>query len=180
MHTWHGIDTSDHGEGMSQDHFSDLKSIKVAALERRRRQLEEGQQVERKFIETVRELRDSVLASGLSGGTRFRIAQSAGLRAVADPSVLTLVVLPQAVATGSAARRSEWWDLVIGRDIPPAIARFDVDQPIPREEYEQIQCSIEEVVGLSAVMENRRHFGLNPQVMMTNLQRAIMRYRMSS
>ena len=163
---------------MDQDSSSDFKKIRLAALERQRRQLEEEQRVELQFVALVRELRESVLADSLSRGVRFTVAGPATSQAAGEPSDLTLVVLPRAVATGSAARQSEWWDLVIGKHIPPAIVRFPVSQPIPREEYEQIRRSTEEVVGLTEVMANRRHFGLKPQVMVDNLRRAIMLYQL--
>lgn len=152
----------------------------AATLRRRRAELEQQhhaeQRVTQRFVHMVLELRDELSRSGFARATPYRVQ---GDSEIGPALELNLIVLSRAVATGTPWRRSEWWDLVIGEHLRPAIVHLESDHNFPRDDYKLIRSSQEEIVGLSEVMANRRQFGLDPQVMIVNLQREIMRYRVA-
>ena len=149
-------------------------------LHRRRAEVQQRRNAEplatSRFVKMLVEFCDELSRIGFAVGTRYQVQGDGG---IGPSGELSLVVLDRAVATGTPWRQSEWWDVVIGERLHPAIMHFGSDPNGPSHYIELLQSSPEEVVGLSDVMANRQQFNLDPQVMIINLQRALTRFRLA-
>lgn len=150
------------------------EAIRAAGEAARRQKPSLGIDPEREFIRMVMAFRSEMLADGLSQGCQAKFVGQA------TKPLPTLVIVPGAAVasmrTGEGTRRHRW-SLVVGSEIPPTIANWEFDIPIPVNEYEAAQKSSEAIHGLAPLLANRRAQGLPPEGLVSNLDRALAMWR---
>lgn len=143
-----------------------LAQLKLAAQQRQRQS--DWYQAEAERI--VTEFRSELIAGNLPRGRQIEFDRQSH----SEPP--TLVIIQRAFAVGQrtdGARASDWWNLIIGRDIPATIQRWTFDQPIPLDEYEVLRESEVAVDGLAKLMRVQGKQGLSGDAMLETLKRAI-------